>query len=309
MTLFHLLPSKLSSKTSTRPFGFTTRHLILIRLETLPTITLLISLSTMAELELFLSSLRSTMAEIPSNSTPLFSGSEQSSEAVSDSTLLISSEELSGTGLGHIPSTSEEDLSHGSTSGTTSEPKSNNMAEEGGNYLAVAESVAAETTECLKQARTSHDYLSGLPSNVLNQIIHHVYRGELLVVDGKEKDHTKTTFSKGEHCQLLLTCKTIHDAAKPIFYSQIKFCFRDLDGLNRFTTIKTGIDYQRVFLVQYADLAHLQLQPVFGEKHPFPNLVHCGVIPTDIDDKYDGEWEDEERSANQHSSSYREGWW
>jgi len=206
----------------------------------------------------------------------------------------------------------EEDVSSQPASGpfTQKTVKLNTVkAEEGGNYLAVADARAAETTKCLDQARKTNDYLSALPAGVLKHIIHHVFKDQLLVVGSNKKDKTGQAFSGGERCQLLLTSKTIHAAAKPIFYGLINFCFRDVPGLDRFTTVETWADYQRVLLVKHVRLAHLALVSSIGEKVRFPNLALCKVIANDIDEEYEADGEDEERSGALASSIYRKGWW
>ncbi|KAK4940379.1 hypothetical protein LTR10_019485 [Elasticomyces elasticus] len=184
-----------------------------------------------------------------------------------------------------------------------------------GKYLAMARVRQAETARCQQNSRQKQDYLVHLPTNILTQIITNMYKGRVMLVRRTaEKLLSQTEFAKHERCQILLTCKPLYFAAKPIMYSQVEFAFTTPESFDRFFNVDTSAGAERCLLTRHVVCENVQLHPFLYGKESLLGVnaqdEDVVVILDDIDECYEADCEDNDQTEDMetmHSNVKRYG--
>ncbi|KAI1617130.1 hypothetical protein EDD36DRAFT_461990 [Exophiala viscosa] len=174
-----------------------------------------------------------------------------------------------------------------------------------GKYLALARVRQAETARCFRNAREHRDYLPHLPINVLTQIITELYKDRLMLVrQTAEKTRSQPEFAKTERCQLLLTCKSLCTAARPMMYLLVEFAFQTPESFAKFFTMDTVDGAERCFLTRHVMCENVQLHPALYNMINilFVDVEDVAVILDDIDECYEADCEDNDQMEDMETT-------
>lgn len=123
----------------------------------------------------------------------------------------------------------------------------------------------------------------------------YVYKDEhTFVRRAVDKNPSQSGFAKREHCQLLLTCKTLYFTAKPMFYGLTEFFFSTTESFDKFFAMDTVAGAERCLWTRNVVCENVQLHPILYEKESMlgVDVEDVVVIREDMDEYYEADCED-----------------